>query len=321
MGRWFFAAAIGFAGATGTPLHAQAGPPGSAREMLAQAYLALDHLIDAKPLSRSLREPFNRAFDEATLAFFSGRLDEARRMLDSLTTLLEPDPATRAGHLDSARETLHRLAGERLLLVVEDGDSIPYHLEAPREPANRPVPLVVALHGAGGDERMFFAGYGAGRIRRLARERGVAVVTPLTTALVNRPERLDALLSEVGRTIPVDDDRIYLVGHSLGAGTAWGLALARRERVAAVACLAGACGPARSTNGHARLEPRPPLLVVAGGVDPLATPPRLEAGVAAAQAAGVRAEFRVAPGWGHTLVVGEALPEVLDWLLRARRAR
>lgn len=302
-------------------MQAQAGPLGSARDLLAQAYLALDHLVDAKPLSPNLREPFNRAFDQATLAFFAGRFDEARRTLDSLAVVLEPDQAIRTGRLEGAREALRRLASERLLLVLEDGDSIPYFLDLPREPVTRPVPLVVALHGAGGDERMFFAGYGAGRIRHLARERGMAVVTPLTTALTNRPDRFDALLSEVGRVIPVDDDRIYLVGHSLGAGTAWGLALARRERVAAVACLAGACGPARSTSGNAGLALPPPLLVVAGEVDPLATPPRLETGVAAAQAAGVRAEFRLAPGWGHTLVVGEALPDVLDWLLRARRAR
>ncbi len=321
MARWFFVAAVGSGIATGMPLHAQPGLSGSARDLLAQAYLALDHLVDAKPLSSSLREPFNRAFDNATLAFFSGRLDEASRTLDSLATLLEPDHVIRARLLDSARATLRRLAGERRLLLLEEGDSIAYHLEVPREAATRPVPLVVALHGAGGDERMFFAGYGAGRIRHLARERGVAVVTPLTTALANRPDRLDALLGEVGRAIRVDEDRIYLVGHSLGAGAAWGLALARRDRVAAVACLAGACGPARATSASAGPAPPPPLLVVAGEVDPLATPTRLEAGVTAAQAAGVRAEFRVAAGWGHTLVVGEALPDVLDWFLRVRRER
>lgn len=321
MARWILFVATGFAVAPVATVHPQAVPAGSARETLALAYLGLDRLVAARPLASGLREPVNRAFDQATLAFFAGRFDQARGTLDSLATLLEPDPTVRAGHLDGAREALDRLAGERLLLLLENGDSVPYHLAAPQAPGPGPVPLVVALHGAGGDERVFFAGYGAGRIWRLARERGMAVVAPLTTALVNRPEGFDALLAAVGAKIPIDPEQIYLLGHSLGAGAAWGLALARRDRVAAVACLAGACGPARATGGNAGPAPLPPLLVVAGEVDPLATPARLEAGVTAAQLAGGSAEFRLAAGWGHTLMVGEALPDVLDWFLRARRER
>jgi len=192
---------------------------------------------------------------------------------------------------------------------VEGGNSIPYHLFIPPD-ARGPVPLLVVFHGAGGDERMFFAGYGAAEILRLARAHGFAVLSPPTVAVMNRPQVLEALVAAVGQQVPVDPDRVYLLGHSMGAGAAWGLARQRPGVVAAVACIAGGCGAG---------EGGPPLLVIAAEVDPLAAPAPLEAIVRAAREGGHDAEFRLAKGWGHTLVVGAVLPEAVTWLLSRTR--
>ena len=112
--------------------------------------------------------------------------------------------------------------------------------------------------------------------------------------------------------LPVDRTRVYLLGHSLGAAAAWNVARQRPDLVAAIACISGACGGV-----PAPAPPRvPPLLSVVGELDPIAQPARVEALVAEARAAGRAVEFRLVPGYGHTLVVGAVLPDVIDWLLR-----
>lgn len=290
-----------------SPLPAQAAGQSTSRDDLALAYLQLDYLLRDRQIPLAERAAFNRAFDAGTLAFFAGQFDRTRAVVDSLATVLEPSVAARATALAEAAARLESLPAERLLLPVEGGDPVPYHLVLPNRTG--PVPLIVALHGAGGDERMFMAGYGAGVIARLAMDQGFAVVSPLTTAIAGRPERLDALVREVGDRVMVDPARIYIVGHSMGAGAAWQLARQRPELLAAVACIAGPCGAGAGG---------PPLLVVAAEVDPLGTPARLEATAVAAREAGQRIEYQLAEGWGHTLVVGEVLPAVMFWLLRHR---
>lgn len=288
-----------------TALAAQAAGQTTSRDELALSYLQLDYLLRDRRIPAADLAAFNRAFDAGTLAFFAGQFDRTRTVVDSLAAVLEPSSMARRAAVGEATERLLGLESTRRLLPVESGDPVPYHLVLPDR--EDPMPLVIALHGAGGDERMFMAGYGAGRIVRLAQEQGFAVVSPLTAGVAGRPERLDELVRAVEERVAVDRRRIYLVGHSMGAGAAWQLARTRPDLVAAVACIAGVCGAGAGG---------PPLLLVAAEVDPLAAPARLEAAAAAAREAGQRLEYRLADGWGHTLVVGEVLPEVIAWLLR-----
>jgi poly(3-hydroxybutyrate) depolymerase len=107
----------------------------------------------------------------------------------------------------------------------------------PIQDETKPLPLVVALHGAGGSENMFFDGYGDGAIVRLCRRRGWLLVAPRSGMLGAAPvdELLDALVAE----LPVDRTRVFLVGHSMGAAQAVSIAAHRPERYAAVAALGG----------------------------------------------------------------------------------
>jgi pimeloyl-ACP methyl ester carboxylesterase len=100
-----------------------------------------------------------------------------------------------------------------------------------------PLPIVVALHGAGGTENMFFETYGHGAIVERCRERGWLLVAPRSTAFAGAPvsEVVDAL----AKIYPVDLARVMLVGHSMGAGQAVGAALREPARYAAVAALGG----------------------------------------------------------------------------------
>lgn len=198
--------------------------------------------------------------------------------------------------------------GDWWQVVDLGGVELPCRIYVPAAAAQGKVmPLVIALHGAGGDENMFFQGYGAGRIVQLAEERGFMVAAPLTYTLMTSPRSFDTLLDALAMSHRVDLSRVYVVGHSLGAMTASGMAAQRATRIAAVACLAG--------GNFGRARNMAPTLVIAGELDPLIPAARLRTGVEAAAAAGLPVEFRLARNYGHTLLVGDHLESCMDWLL------
>lgn len=302
-----------------SPAAVQAQVPTAAatRDQLAAAYLRLDYAVRDRPPAPEAKAALNRAADRAGMAFLGGRLDLAMVTLDSLALAVAADSALVAAHHAEAERALAAMPAAREVFRGADGDSLPYRLHVPT--ATAPIPLVVALHGAGGNEHMFLEGYGAGLLRRLADQRGFALLSPFTNTVMRAPALLDRLLDSLIATHRLDPGRVYLLGHSLGAITAWRLATSRADRVAAVVCIAGPCGGA-PPDTTARWRTVPPALVLAGSLDPIAAPARLEQAALAAQNAGVPVEMRVIPDVGHTLIVGEVLPDAIDWLLARRRA-
>jgi predicted esterase len=256
--------------------------------------------------------PLNRAFDRATLLFFGGKYEEAVRLMDSVASVLDQAPGAAAGYAERATKAMAAWARQRSQLVA-GADTIAFHTVVPRGRTG-PLPLVIALHGAGADERAFLEAYGAGRLRELAEERGFILVTAFTNAWMRQPgAAFDAAVDSASGRHAVDSSRIYVIGHSLGAGATWTTARSRGDRIAAIACLAGGCGAPPATGAPpARM---PPTLLYAGELDPLVAPSRLEAVVARGREAGYEIDFRVRPAAGHTLMVGAVLDEVVAWLL------
>lgn len=212
--------------------------------------------------------------------------------------------------LEAGKDPYVGKRGDHWTVVRTGPGDVPCRLYVPEAPeAKGPFPVVVALHGAGGDENLFFDGYGAGRIKSLAAERGLVVAAPATYAIAANPALLDALLDRLAALHPIDGKRVYVLGHSLGAMAAAGLA--DSPRVAAVCCIAG--------GGVVSTKQACPMLVVAGGLDPIFPADRLARAQALARAMGVEVEMRIKGDWGHTLIVGEFLPEALDWLLARSR--
>jgi predicted esterase len=193
-----------------------------------------------------------------------------------------------------------------------NGAAIPIRVVAPNAAAvsSAPVPLIVALHGAGGDENMFIDGYGNGVLAQLAMAANAIVVTPATVPFAQSPASFDSLLAVLRREYRIHDARIYLLGHSAGAGAATTLAGQRRTMLTAVAALAGGAAMGKDAAGAAPV----PALYIAAELDPLAPPRRIEA----AATATLGAEFRVLAHEGHLLMVGNGVRAALPWLLAHR---
>ncbi len=80
-------------------------------------------------------------------------------------------------------------------------------------PPRAPGTLVVAVHGAGGSENLFFDGYGGGRASTLAAQRGWAFVAPRAGAGAGAVQ--DAI-GYYGNVFGEAPGRVVLMGHSMG---------------------------------------------------------------------------------------------------------
>ena len=146
------------------------------------------------------------------------------------------------------------------------GEILPYRMYVPTSyDGTNAYPLIIALHGLGGTEDSFFDGYdkqvppaspnstatssprrsatawtaatgGASAIRRRIRRRG---------RLQDRSEQdVMQVLELVRQQYKIDDSRIYLIGHSLGAIGTWKIAPKYPDIWAAIAPISGSGEPA-----------------------------------------------------------------------------
>jgi predicted esterase len=166
-----------------------------------------------------------------------------------------------------------------------------------------PVPLVVALHGAGGSENLFFEGYGAGHVVKECERRGWLLVAP-RAGLFGAPPVADIVTALSGR-YPVDPRAVFLVGHSMGAGQAAELAQQSPAKDRAVALLGGAAR-VRDAKAFAAL----PLFVGVGTQDDLALSSSRSLNKIFMKAGAKKLTYREYDGADHLVIVRTALPDV-----------
>ncbi|QVL30132.1 hypothetical protein KIH39_14845 [Telmatocola sphagniphila] len=128
--------------------------------------------------------------------------------------------------------------GEFWLSLPTQGNSAIVRIFVPANlNKDKPVPLVVAMHGAGGSENMFFDAYGAGCCMRECEKRGWMMIAPRggfgASAI---PEILETL----SKRYPIDPRKIFVVGHSMGSAQAFSAVQSAPEKFAAIAGLGGA---------------------------------------------------------------------------------
>jgi poly(3-hydroxybutyrate) depolymerase len=151
-------------------------------------------------------------------------------MLKSLLTVLAIAfalrPALAAG--DIAKETIAFRGRDRT-----------YYLYAPVAPA--PVPMIVLLHGTGGNGQ-----YMAQMWEDVATREGIALLAPDSLhsdagwdLRVDGPDYIRAVIAQVAAAHPIDPHRMYLFGQSGGAVYSLDLGMLESEFFAAVAVHAG----------------------------------------------------------------------------------
>ncbi len=223
--------------------------------------------------------------------------DQLRREIDALSDSVVP---------------YRRHEGD-LWRTIDCGSRQPVRVFAPKAACGKePVPLVIVLHGAGGDENMWLDGYGRGRIEQLAEQRGFLLASPLTYLFAEEPAPITLLIEHLAAEYPVDPARVYLIGHSLGGIAACRIVEEEPDLFAGAVCIAG-------VRPFAPGASYPPCLVVQGALDPISPPARARSIVADAKARGQPIELKEVPEVGHTLIVNDELDAAIEWLLTRKR--
>ena len=195
----------------------------------------------------------------------------------------------------------------------------PYRLFVPPsyEPA-KPAPLVVALHGMGGDENTFFTRMQS-QFTDEATRLGFLIVCPKGRAPASMyrgdAERdvIDAI-ADVRASYTVDGSRIYLMGHSMGGYGTWSIAMNHPEMFAALGPIAGGGDP----RGVAKIA-RIPWYVVHGDADPTVPVQMSRTMVEAAKQAGATVEYVEVKGGNHEDVVAPSIAPMFDFFSRQHR--
>ena len=180
-------------------------------------------------------------------------------------------------------------------------------------------PLVVFLHGGGaiGDNLLYVRAEGP--LSEIERGRGFPFIllSPQCPVMWWNAEMVVELIDHVASTLPVDRDRVYLTGCSMGGYGTWDVAGHFPDRFAAIAPICGA-GDVELASRLAKL----PIRAFHGAKDnvvPLVAQQRM---VDAVKKCGGNVTFIVDPEAGHNIADAiYADGQIYEWLLSQRRNR
>lgn len=218
---------------------------------------------------------------------------------------------------------------ERHYLLQGANEIMPYRVYVPKNYAPaKATPLVIALHGLGGNEDSMFDSYSQ-RPPQLAEKHGFLLASPLgfrrdgfygsgimgtqDAASRRRGEYSEKDVLEVLRLMKaaynVDESRIYLMGHSMGAIGTWALAAKYPHTWAALAAFAGTGAPSLA-------EPMKhiPQFVVHGDADPTVNVSGSRNMVGALKKLDANVTYIEVAGGGHSDVVVPNLPKAFEFL-------
>jgi predicted esterase len=203
-----------------------------------------------------------------------------------------------------------------------------------------PAPLIVALHGYGGDSNFIVRD----RLVDLAEEGGYVVVGPMGynfTGWYGSPviligggpikppnltqlSELDVLnvVALAQHDFDIDPNRIYLMGHSMGgAGTIF-LGQKHSEIWAAAAAIAPAAfmmQPNEKTLLEPFKEAKLPLMITQGSADNVVPPAGTRTWAAAMKELGVEGEYIEKTGLDHGTIIGPSMDDIFRFFAAHKR--
>ena len=222
---------------------------------------------------------------------------------------------------EGAADPLAGLDGDLRLAYTSpvDGERVPFRVYVPSGvDLAKPLPLVVALHGAGGDENAFMERY-AGLYKKEAQARGYLAVAvngrgPYT-GYRGAAERDVLDVTDLAQKLwKVDPARVYLMGHSMGGMGTVQVGFDHADRFAALAPIAG-FGQA----SQLAKAPRMPLFLGQGDRDALVPVEGARAFQQAAKTEGRDVEYVEKAGTDHLLIVDQVMKGVFDFFDAHRR--
>jgi len=195
----------------------------------------------------------------------------------------------------------------------------PYRLFIPEGyDGSKPTPMVVALHGMGGDENSMFDQYGK-ELTKDAQGHGFIVVAPKGRAPASmyrgsaEQDVLDVMV-EVQRDYKVDKSRIYLMGHSMGGYGTWSVAVAHPDLFAALGPISGG----GDVNGMVKIKDIPQY-VTHGDNDKTVNVNSSRTMVEAGKKAGASITYVEVPGGSHVSVAQPSFAPMLDFFAKQSR--
>lgn len=199
-------------------------------------------------------------------------------------------------------------------------DYLVYLPEAATKKTDAKFPAILFLHGAGerGTNLWMVAKHGPPKIVQNKPDFEFIVISPQCPP--NRwweTETLLSLIEEAKAKYPIDPDRLYLTGLSMGGFGSWTLAMARPDLFAAMAPVCGGGNPA----DVAKLKDMP-IWVFHGAKDPVVPLKSSEDMVKALKAVGNEAKFTIYPNAEHdSWTETYDNPELFKWFLSHTRKK
>lgn len=225
---------------------------------------------------------------------------------------------------------------ERHYFLEGANEIMPYRVFVPMTYNGKAAyPLIIALHGLGGTEDSFFDSYDK-QVPKLAEEHGYIVAAPLGyrvdgfygMSLPGNPEDAGvkrrreyseedvmSVLALMRKNYRIDESRIYLMGHSMGAIGTWHLGAKYPEIWAALAPFAGFGDP----SSVAKMK-HIPEIVVHGDADPTVPVAGSRAMVAEMKRQRVQVQYIEVPKGNHIDIVVPNLGAVFNFFDKHRKA-
>jgi|GEM_PF-4621994 len=204
-------------------------------------------------------------------------------------------------------------------ITVGDGITVPVRVYAPASITEaESLPLMLVFRGPIAAPHMNLESYGAGKLGRLAEEKGFVVAAPaIPLYQAGRQVQRSSIIEDTFRTLfmvleaeyPIAPDRVFTLGHATGGIHATTTAKKNLDKVSAVCCISS------TTLDYSLQEEIPITLLMTGSEDRNSPPNRVEGISIIALAREIPIHYQEIKNHGRVTAAGEGLAAAVDWLL------